>query len=59
MTRARNLLLSTSLNLKEIASKISYKNVFYFNRVFKKFYGIPPGRFRSQRGISGEDGKTA
>jgi AraC-like DNA-binding protein len=47
MARARNLLFNSSLTLKEISAKLSYKNVYYFNRVFKKFYGIPPGQFRS------------
>ncbi|MEI6424540.1 MAG: AraC family transcriptional regulator, partial [Lentisphaerota bacterium] len=51
MTRARNLLLSTSYPTKEIAVETGYKNVFYFNRVFRNFYGIPPGRFRAKNSV--------
>lgn len=46
MTRARNLLLSTSYPAKEIASAVGFRNVFYFGRVFRNFYGVPPVRFR-------------
>lgn len=46
MARARTLLLRSEEHLGGIALKTGFKNAFYFNRVFKLFYGIPPGEFR-------------
>lgn len=46
MTRAKNMLLNTEMPLKTIAGAVGFRNVFYFSQVFRKHYGIPPGRFR-------------
>lgn len=46
MLRARNLLLNSQGSLEEIASALGFRNGFYFNRVFRKFYGMPPGEYR-------------
>lgn len=50
MTRARNLLLSTDYPQKEIARSCGFRTVYYFNRMFRRFYGISPGRFRQKEG---------
>ncbi|OGV59144.1 MAG: hypothetical protein A2X49_02290 [Lentisphaerae bacterium GWF2_52_8] len=47
MTRARNLLVSTSQPMKAIAQEVGLKNIFYFSRVFRGFYGMPPARYRA------------
>jgi AraC-like DNA-binding protein len=46
MLRARYLLLSTNNTLEAIAETVGFKNGYYFNRAFKKYFGEPPGRFR-------------
>ena len=46
MVRARNLLLSTAQTQEEICNAVGFTNCYYFNRVFKKYYGSPPGRYR-------------
>lgn len=43
--RAREMLSSKMFSLDEIASACGFQNVYYFNRVFKKFTGIPPGKY--------------
>ncbi|OGV32948.1 MAG: hypothetical protein A2020_12040 [Lentisphaerae bacterium GWF2_45_14] len=46
MSRARNLLLNSDQPLKYIATQVGFSNVFYFYRMFRKFYGMPPGEYR-------------
>ncbi len=46
--RARSLLLSSNLPVKEIARQIGMQNEYYFNRIFKQAVGLPPGRYRRQ-----------
>jgi AraC-like DNA-binding protein len=48
MLRARNLLQSTDHPLNVIAETVGYRNGYYFNRAFKRYFGEPPGRFRRQ-----------
>jgi AraC-like DNA-binding protein len=31
--------------VKEVAAKLEFVDAFHFSRVFKRFYGLPPGRF--------------
>ena len=47
--RAVVLLERSRDSLSEIASRLGFKNEFYFNRAFKKLQGTPPGRFRRER----------
>ncbi len=49
MTRAKNMLLNSEMPLKTIAEAIGFRNEFYFSKVFRLHYGIPPGRFRRMR----------
>lgn len=46
MERARRLLDTTSLNVKEIASELGYEDPFYFSRVFKSVNGVSPSEYR-------------
>ncbi len=50
MTRARNLLLSTDYPQKEVARSCGFSTVYYFSRMFRRFYGITPGRCRATNG---------
>lgn len=46
MLRAKNLLLQSPQTLDDIAENLGFTSSYYFNRVFSKFYGMPPGKFR-------------
>ena len=48
MLRARYLLQSTNHTLESISETIGFENEYYFNRVFKNYFGIAPGKFRRQ-----------
>ncbi|MBN1672045.1 MAG: helix-turn-helix transcriptional regulator [Kiritimatiellae bacterium] len=39
-------LLTTQLPLKTVAEQTGFCDVYYFSRVFKARYGVPPGTFR-------------
>jgi len=45
LNRAINLLYENNKSIKEIAFLCGFENESYFNRQFKKIYGIPPGKF--------------
>lgn len=46
---AERLLLSTDCTMSEIASKVGYSDVTYFNQIFKKYNGISPAKFRQAK----------
>ena len=46
LNRAEELLLNTTLSMKEISSLLGFENEYAFNSFFKRHCGIPPGQFR-------------
>ena len=46
MQEARRLLTSTDHSLKEISAQTGFGDVVSFNRSFRQFHGLPPGKFR-------------
>ena len=48
LTMAERLLNSTDASVLEIAEQSGFDNLSYFNRIFKKKYGMPPGKWRRQ-----------
>ena len=52
ITRAKHLLLNTSFNIAVIAEMSGFGQVKYFQRCFKKWTGIPPGKWRQQKNNS-------
>ena len=44
--RAKILLLGTDDSVSMIAEQVGINDEYYFNKVFKKIAGIPPGKFR-------------
>ena len=42
---AKQMLLSEMFTIDEVAYACGFQNVYYFNRVFKKFTGITPGKY--------------
>lgn len=47
LNRAKDLLLTTNLNINEIADQTGFESVFYFSKLFKKKNGISPKYYRS------------
>ncbi len=45
---AAQVLASTSKSVAEVASDVGYESEPSFNRAFKREFGVPPARFRSQ-----------
>ncbi len=44
---ATNYLLDSRISLTEVARRVGYDgNLYYFERVFKKIIGVPPGKYR-------------
>lgn len=43
---AKNYLLNTAYSISEIAYFLNFNDPAYFNRLFKKKVGVPPGEFR-------------
>ena len=50
--RACQLLRSSTLNVKEIATRLGYQDQFHFSRQFKAFQGVSPSEYREQRASS-------
>ena len=47
MQHARNLLLLTALNVKEISSACGFETTDYFRRLFRRYHGMQPVEFRT------------
>jgi len=45
--RAKELLLFTDTEIKDVAQQVGFSDPYYFSRVFKEKAGISPARFRS------------
>ena len=46
MEQAARMLRNTDLEIKQIAAKTGCEDIYYFSKMFKQTYRIPPGRFR-------------
>ncbi|WP_338044948.1 helix-turn-helix domain-containing protein [Paenibacillus lignilyticus] len=49
--KARAMLDNPKLKVYEIAESVGYKNVIYFNRMFKQATGMTPGEYRKKNKI--------
>ncbi|MBR1696100.1 MAG: helix-turn-helix transcriptional regulator, partial [Selenomonas sp.] len=47
ITEAQNLLLSTKQSITDIAMQCGYNNSNYFQSVFSRLVGMPPGKYRN------------
>ena len=43
---AKELLLATQKSIEEIAAEVGVKDYCYFQKIFKKATGMPPGKYR-------------
>ncbi|MCQ6557219.1 AraC family transcriptional regulator [Paenibacillus mendelii] len=46
--KAATLLVETDATLREIAASVGYQDPYYFGRLFKKYRGVSPDRFRTR-----------
>lgn len=47
MIKARDLIINDGVEIKQVAFLCGYTDLAYFYRVFKKYFGIPPGKMRN------------
>ncbi len=52
LTMASRLLLSSDSSILAIASEVGYENLSYFNRTFKKHFGMTPREYRKNSGAA-------
>jgi two-component system response regulator YesN len=46
MEEAKKLLMDPSLSVVAVASQVGYEDASYFSKVFKKYVGVSPNRYR-------------
>ncbi len=46
INEAKKLLLNTDLKISDISEKVGYLDCYYFSRLFKKYVGISPLKFK-------------
>ena len=46
MDKAKELLATTQLSMKEICAKVGYSDPNYFSKTFKKNVGVTPTEYR-------------
>ena len=51
MQRAAVLIKSTDMKISDIAQRLDYKDIGYFSRVFKKYYGVTPTMYKIPEGF--------
>lgn len=49
LSRACELLDNTDISVKEVARHVGYKDVYYFSKLFKKYYGVSPLFYRKAK----------
>ena len=49
IAKAKDLLINSQLNIKEISNLIGYENPLYFSRLFHKIEGMSPREYRKQK----------
>ena len=47
LEKAKDLLIATESPIKSISQSVGYKDAYYFSKLFKKYYGDSPCKFRS------------
>lgn len=53
--KAKFLLLTTNLSIPEVAEKVGIKDHYYFNKVFKKYTGMTPVKFKIEEGYLSDE----
>ena len=50
LTMAARLLIASDADILNIAEEVGFDNLSYFNRAFKKHYGMTPSQYRKLTG---------
>lgn len=58
LEKAKHLLRTTDMKVKELAEKVGYLDANHFIKTFKKQYGVTPGEFRKVRIIKEIDNEA-
>jgi len=56
LAKAAKLIKETDFTSAEIAYKVGFSSPSYFNKTFRKHYGITPGRYKAQESTQKENG---
>ncbi|MGJ3243421.1 MAG: helix-turn-helix transcriptional regulator [Opitutales bacterium] len=51
LQRAADLLRGTVQPIEVIAAQVGYPDSYYFNRLFRRRFGLPPGRYRQRQRV--------
>ncbi|RAV22449.1 AraC family transcriptional regulator [Paenibacillus contaminans] len=54
IAHAERLLVTTEMKLDDISEAVGYNNTYYFIKVFRKWYGTTPSKYRQAQSESGE-----
>lgn len=46
MKEAARFLNESSLSIRDVAARVGYDDPFYFDRLFRRFYGMTPRDYR-------------
>ncbi|MDD5687361.1 MAG: AraC family transcriptional regulator [Elusimicrobia bacterium] len=46
--KAKDMILTTALPLKTISKEVGFADVYHLSKIFRKYFGIPPGHFRDK-----------
>jgi YesN/AraC family two-component response regulator len=44
--KACEMMMSKEISIEKIAEMVGYNDYYYFNKVFKKYCGMPPAKYR-------------
>lgn len=50
--KAKHLLLNSNMSISEISENVGIKDHYYFNKIFKKYTGVTPLSYKSERSDS-------
>lgn len=56
---ASRMLMSSDENILNIATDCGYDNLSYFNRIFKRRYGMPPSHYRNNNVVKQDEPATS
>lgn len=46
LSKAKQLLTESNLPIKVVAQTVGYNDAYYFSKLFKKYYGVPPSKIK-------------
>lgn len=52
--KSKTILLSNTLSISEVSDLVGFADQSYFNKVFKKYVGVTPKKYRDMRGIQND-----